>query len=422
MSMNFDTYATSFQSLMSPMYNLSTNYNATINNGAVANSGANAGNGTPGAGGYGNYSAYGFMSPMTNIGIGQFNADHLVKGDDKINNYYARPIATHKTKDELPTILGILGTALGTAALITALCKGRGAEAAKKAGTYLGKTKGNKIKYTVPPRQVSRRHVKGQKTNPTVTTSGVPTTNVAPYATTPKYLNPNTPAGPNNQMFSMLNHGLNNPTTIPQPATSNWVPKPVIYKNGTRKALPYSTRNKENITATLLPPQTAAGATKEPAQIKGLLPQRTARQQAALAKQEAAMNLPSSGQVWADEIAPKAQQVVETSQAAATQNLPAQIYKFDGLDKLQKAATGEYVYAPVDKEALKQVVFGQQNKFRLPERTVVTETAPQTTNIKGLLPQRTAKQQAALAKQEAAMNLPSSGQVWTFNGKTRNIE
>ncbi|HIU91543.1 MAG TPA: hypothetical protein IAD26_00265 [Candidatus Limenecus avicola] len=390
MSMNFDTYATSFQSLMSPMYNLSTNYNATINNGAVANSGANAGNGTPGAGGYGNYSAYGFMSPMTNIGIGQFNADHLVKGDDKINNYYARPIATHKTKDELPTILGILGTALGTAALITALCKGRGAEAAKKAGTYLGKTKGNKIKYTVPPRQVSRRHVKGQKTNPTVTTSGVPTTNT--------------------------------PTTIPQPATSNWAPKPVIYKNGTRKALPYSTRNKENITATLLPPQTAAGATKEPAQIKGLLPQRTARQQAALAKQEAAMNLPSSGQVWADEIAPKAQQVVETSQAAATQNLPAQIYKFDGLDKLQKAATGEYVYAPVDKEALKQVVFGQQNKFRLPERTVVTETAPQTTNIKGLLPQRTAKQQAALAKQEAAMNLPSSGQVWTFNGKTRNIE
>ena len=390
MSMNFDTYATSFQSLMSPMYNLSTNYNATINNGAVANSGANAGNGTPGAGGYGNYSAYGFMSPMTNIGIGQFNADHLVKGDDKINNYYARPIATHKTKDELPTILGILGTALGTAALITALCKGRGAEAAKKAGTYLGKTKGNKIKYTVPPRQVSRRHVKGQKTNPTVTTSGVPTTNT--------------------------------PTTIPQPATSNLAPKPVIYKNGTRKALPYSTRNKENITATLLPPQTAAGATKEPAQIKGLLPQRTARQQAALAKQEAAMNLPSSGQVWADEIAPKAQQVVETSQAAATQNLPAQIYKFDGLDKLQKAATGEYVYAPVDKEALKQVVFGQQNKFRLPERTVVTETAPQTTNIKGLLPQRTAKQQAALAKQEAAMNLPSSGQVWTFNGKTRNIE
>ncbi len=390
MSMNFDTYATSFQSLMSPMYNLSTNYNATINNGAVANSGANTGNGTPGAGGYGNYSAYGFMSPMTNIGIGQFNADHLVKGDDKINNYYARPIATHKTKDELPTILGILGTALGTAALITALCKGRGAEAAKKASTYLGKTKGNKIKYTVPPRQVSRRHVKGQKTNPTVTTSGVPTTNT--------------------------------PTTIPQPATSNWAPKPVIYKNGTRKALPYSTRNKENITATLLPPQTAAGATKEPAQIKGLLPQRTARQQAALAKQEAAMNLPSSGQVWADEIAPKAQQVVETSQAAATQNLPAQIYKFDGLDKLQKAATGEYVYAPVDKEALKQVVFGQQNKFRLPERTVVTETAPQTTNIKGLLPQRTAKQQAALAKQEAAMNLPSSGQVWTFNGKTRNIE
>ncbi len=398
MSMNFDTYATSFQSLMSPMYNLSTNYNATINNGAVANSGANAGNGTPGAGGYGNYSAYGFMSPMTNIGIGQFNADHLVKGDDKINNYYARPIATHKTKDELPTILGILGTALGTAALITALCKGRGAEAAKKAGTYLGKTKGNKIKYTVPPRQVSRRHVKGQKTNPTVTTSGVPTTNVAPYATTPKYLNPNTPAGPNNQMFSMLNHGLNNPTTIPQPATSNWAPKPVIYKNGTRKALPYSTRNKENITASLLPPQTAAGATT---QIKGLLPQRTARQQAALAKQEAAMNLPSSGQVWADEIAPKAQQVVETSQAAAT---------------------GEYVYAPVDKEALKQVVFGQQNKFRLPERTVVAETAPQTTNIKGLLPQRTAKQQAALAKQEAAMNLPSSGQVWTLNGKTRNIE
>ena len=414
MSMNFDTYATSFQSLMSPMYNLSTNYNATINNGAVANSGANAGNGTPGAGGYGNYSAYGFMSPMTNIGIGQFNADHLVKGDDKINNYYARPIATHKTKDELPTILGILGTALGTAALITALCKGRGAEAAKKAGTYLGKTKGNKIKYTVPPRQVSRRHVKGQKTNPTVTTSGVPTTNVAPYATTPKYLNPNTPAGPNNQMFSMLNHGLNNP--VPAPRTTGVPTTNVPPYTGAPKYLNPNTPAGSNMYGTLQYGLNNPAQPVQPSTIKGLLPQHTARQQAAIAKQQAAMNLPSSGKVWADEIAPQAAQeataqvkgllpqhtarqqaAIAKQQAAmnlpssgkvwadeialqtiATQNLPAQIYKFDGLDKLQKAATGEYVYAPVNKEALKQIVFGQQNKFKLPEGTVVVNDAIKT--------------------------------------------
>ena len=123
--MYFDDYSTSFQSLYSPMYNLQTSYSA-IGGGAY---GAGAGYGAGMGMSAGMYPGMGvYNGSMTNIAVGQFGADQLIKNDDKLNNYYARPIATHKKKDELPTILGIIGTALGTAALLLAMRKGKQAK------------------------------------------------------------------------------------------------------------------------------------------------------------------------------------------------------------------------------------------------------------------------------------------------------
>ena len=122
--MYFDNYSTSFQSLMKPMYNVQANYSANIGGAAGL-----AGAGLAGAGSINsstNIYNMGYLSPMMNVGVGQFGADHLIHGDQYRNNYYTRPIATHKKKDELPTILGALGTALGTAALLYALTRGKG--------------------------------------------------------------------------------------------------------------------------------------------------------------------------------------------------------------------------------------------------------------------------------------------------------
>lgn len=109
--MYFDDYSTSFQSLYSPMYNLQTNY-------------SQMGPGRYGAG-YGMGMMGGYDPLMAGVGVGQMGADQLVKGDQQINNYYTRPIATHKKKNELPMVLGIIGTALGTAAVLMALRKGK---------------------------------------------------------------------------------------------------------------------------------------------------------------------------------------------------------------------------------------------------------------------------------------------------------
>ena len=120
MAMNFDTYSTSFQSLMKPMYNLNANY--TLGMGGYPGAGA----GMYGAG-FMNPAMMGMyaMGPMANVGIGQFRADYLLKGEDQMNNYYARPVPVHKKENDTGTILGILGTALGTAALLAALTKGK---------------------------------------------------------------------------------------------------------------------------------------------------------------------------------------------------------------------------------------------------------------------------------------------------------
>ena len=130
--MYFDDYSTSFQSLYSPMYNLQTNYSATMN---------------PYSGGMGYRMGIGmypgmmgFYNPMAGIGVGQFGADYLIKNDANQNNYYTRPIPAYKAKDEVPTILGILGTALGTAAMLLALRKGKKAPKIKGNATPVSPT------------------------------------------------------------------------------------------------------------------------------------------------------------------------------------------------------------------------------------------------------------------------------------------
>ena len=116
--MYFDDYSTSFLRLYKQMYNLQTNYSEY---------------GIPGSGYVAGYAGgcFPFMGGMyngslTNVPVGHFGADQLIVGDEARSNYYAAPIAPHKKKDELPTILGIIGTALGTAAMALALAKGRG--------------------------------------------------------------------------------------------------------------------------------------------------------------------------------------------------------------------------------------------------------------------------------------------------------
>ena len=131
--MYYDDYSTSFQSLYSPMYNLQTNY--SMMNNAGAGYGMGAGYGVGAGYGMGMYPMGIYNGSMTNVAVGQFGADQLIKDDPQLNNYYARPIATHKKEDELPTILGILGTALGTAAMLLALRKGKKAPKVKPAPT-----------------------------------------------------------------------------------------------------------------------------------------------------------------------------------------------------------------------------------------------------------------------------------------------
>ncbi len=206
MVMNFDNYSTSFQSLMSPMYNVQANYNA-IGSGY----GAGMGMGAYGAGMYPGYMGMGmgFMSPMTGVGIGQFNADYLIKNDDRNNNYYARPVAVHKKHDETPTMLGIVGTALGTAALLLALAKGKKFKWPSRGARPRTNTPVNPV--PVNPTTVNPSTVKPSPVNPTTVNPTAPKikgylpqhtqTNINPNSTntvntTPVNQNPVTPNTP----------------------------------------------------------------------------------------------------------------------------------------------------------------------------------------------------------------------------------
>ncbi len=121
MAMNFDTYNTSFQSLMKPMYNVNANYAMGLGGYPGAAGMYGSGYMNPAMMGMGMYAA----GPMAGVSVGQFNASYLLPAEDQMNNYYARPVAAHKKENETGTILGILATALGTAAMLAALAKGK---------------------------------------------------------------------------------------------------------------------------------------------------------------------------------------------------------------------------------------------------------------------------------------------------------
>ena len=227
--MYFDDYSTSFQSLYSPMYNLQTTYSANMNPYGGYGFGA----------GYcaGMYPGMGMlMNPLAGVGVGQFNGDYLVRNEDQKNNYYARPIATHKKKDELPTILGIIGTTLGTAAVLLALKKGK------------------KIKNPVRP-----------VNSPVVTPSPVrPTTN--PITDPSRLISRTaTPANP-------VNPVVNGPTNPVNPIV-NPIVNPVVSGPVNPTPAPVKTTNVKG----LLP---VAQASSQASNVKGLLPAAQASSQA----------------------------------------------------------------------------------------------------------------------------------------------
>ena len=282
MAMNFDTYSTSFQSLMKPMYNVNANYMM----GAGGFGGAGAGI----YGGYMNPAMMGMyaMGPMANIGVGQFNANYLLQGEDQMNNYYARPIAAHKKENDTGTILGILGTALGTAALIAAMAKGK-----------FRRVPGNgRAPITPPP-------AGGGTTNPPIRPTGSST--VVPSSAAPQAKTAPAPA-----------------VTAPAPAQTA-APAPVVTASAPTGTTPAPTGTTPAPVKPNLPPladllkaqgpsivlpaaSNAATATAPAAtQIAGYLPAPAVsqRMQNALNKQAAAMNLPSSGNVITTPLTPQ---------------------------------------------------------------------------------------------------------------------
>ena len=247
MAMNFDTYSTSFQSLMKPMYNVNANYMM----GAGGFGGAGAGI----YGGYMNPAMMGMyaMGPMANIGVGQFNANYLLQGEDQMNNYYARPIAAHKKENDTGTILGILGTALGTAALIAAMAKGK-----------FRRVPGNgRAPITPPP-------AGGGTTNPPIRPTGSST--VVPSSAAPQAKTAPAPA-----------------VTAPAPAQTA-APAPAVTASAPTGTTPAPTGTTPAPVKPNLPPPAPAVSQ---------------RMQNALNKQAAAMNLPSSGNVITTPLTPQ---------------------------------------------------------------------------------------------------------------------
>lgn len=297
--MYFDDYSTSFQSLYSPMYNLQTTYSANMNPSGGYGFGA----------GYcaGMYPGMGmFMNPLAGVGVGQFNGDYLVRNEDQRNNYYARPIATHKKKDELPTILGIIGTTLGTAAVLLALKKGK------------------KIKNPVRP--VNSPVVTPSPVRPTTNPITDPSRLISRTATPANPVNP-VVNGPTNPVNPIVNPIVNpvvsgpvNPTPAPVKTTNVKGLLPVAQAssqasnvkgllpagntvNPQLKPIEYYYGNNNNIFNLPANQQAVKGllpaASASTGNVKGLLPAHTpSKMEVARERLETARNLPSSGEVY----------------------------------------------------------------------------------------------------------------------------
>ena len=310
MSMNFDNYSTSFQSLMQPMYNVNANYSGYgYGNGLGVGGGAADG---VGANGYGY--GMGYMSPMMNVGIGQFNADYLIKNDDKNNNYYTRPVAAHVKKDETGTMLGILGTALGTVALLAALRKGK----APRRGVTPTPTPTPTPVPTPAPTPVPTPAPKPSPiTDPSrllgpATNSPAGVTGGIDYIKIPgAKLQPTGQAGVKPGTQFPYNPTPVNPTPVQgllpagESSVKGYLPAPepqvnVAGGNVVKGYLPAPEPQVNvaggNVVKGYLPAPEPQVNVMGGGTVKGLLPASSSRVDA-LAKQQAAMNLPSSGQV-----------------------------------------------------------------------------------------------------------------------------
>ena len=364
MALGYDNYSTSFQSLYSPVGVVQSNYsyvNPGIGNINGTGAGAN-GNGSNGAvypGVNTNIQNYytGFYDPLAN----QMTQENLLKHEKENNDYYARPIAPHIKDDNTGTILGTIATALSTLALIGALRKG-------KAPVRPG---------TTPP------------------TGGPGVTRTQTiYLNNPPYASANAP-GYRNNFMNWLKNGLNGKSSGGKPTGSTptggaspsggSAPTGGTTPPGTSIPGGNSPAPTSGITAQPVNPAPASGSgsgaspkptgsnpttAPQPQSVRPALPQHTQRVQNALDKQAAAMNLPSSGQVYTTPYVrpalPQHTQRVQNAldKQAAAMNLPS---------------SGQVYTTPY---------------------------------VRPALPQHSQKIQAALDKQEAAMNLPSSGKVY----------
>ena len=298
MAMNFDTYSTSFQSLMKPMYNVNANY--TIGAGGYPGAAGMIG------GGYMNPAMMGMyaMGPMANVGVGQFSANYLLQGEDQLNNYYARPVAVHKKENETGTILGILATALGTAAMLAALAKGRFKRTPGTTPPAAQTPPAGQRTYSVTPNVPGARRKTGNtgaaSSTQNTTTNKPNSQRIAGYLPSKPSTTNNTAASapingtpaanPQIQPAGTLPLGLPAPGATSNPAAAGNPALPPLSTLLQGQNLPLKLPNTTNI------PAAAAQTTSS---VAGYLPAPavSSRMQYALNKQAAAMNLPSSGNV-----------------------------------------------------------------------------------------------------------------------------
>ena len=407
MALGYDNYSTSFQSLYSPMGIVQSNY-SYVNPGAGMNGAA--GGYIPGYPGYpgtnssntnisNNYYG-GFYDPLAN----QMTTESLLKHEKDNNDYYARPIPAYIKDDNTGTILGAIATGISALALLAALRKGK----------PVMKPRSGAGAPHAPGFNPAGGARSGASANPTGTagatgpkpgaTAGTGATTGAPSgAGTP----PNAGARPNPATGANPNSAAQQPSN---PALGPHNPNPA----GQSASSPVGTPN------TGAANQTAQAPVPQPA-----LPQYTSRMQAALDKQAAAMNLPSSGQVYTTPYTqPALPQYTSRMQAAldkqaAAMNLPSsgQVYTTPyygvNLPPMDKLVKGNNASSFVKEGAIPERYLHPY----IDPRPVYRKGLPQPKQPVAALPQHTAKVQAALDKQAAAMNLPSSGKIYAMPGE-----
>ena len=434
MALGYDNYSTSFQSLYSPMGIVQSNY-SYVNPGAGMNGTAGGyGAGYPGGMNTNISNNYygGFYDPLAN----QMTTESLLKHEKDNNDYYARPVPAYIKDDNTGTILGAIATGISALALLAALRKGkpvmkpRSGAGAPHAPVF-NSTGGARSGATANP--TGTAGTAGPKPGATAGT-GAPTGATSGAGAKPNFssqaANPTTGAKPNSAAQQPSNPALgpHNPNPAGQSASSPIGTPNTGAANQTAQApvpqpaLPQYTSRMQ----AALDKQAAAMNLPSSGQVyttpytQPALPQYTSRMQAALDKQAAAMNLPSSGQVYTTPYTqPALPQYTSRMQAAldkqaAAMNLPSsgQVYTTPyygvNLPPMDKLVKGNNASSFVKEGAIPERYLHPY----IDPRPVYRKALPQPEQPVAALPQHTAKVQAALDKQAAAAELPSSGKVY----------